>query len=102
MPLEARGGAARHVVAAARVLPDGRRAVAVVPRLTGQLAGGAPPVGSVWGDTVIPWAGPLEAGPGWRCVLSGGEVQSSASGLVLSELLTRLPVALLVTDRTTG
>jgi (1->4)-alpha-D-glucan 1-alpha-D-glucosylmutase len=102
VPLEARGGAARHVVAAARVLPDGRQAVAVVPRLASRLAGGAPPVGSVWGDTVIPWAGPLKAGPGWRCVLSGGEVQSTASGLVLSELLTRLPVALLVTDRTTG
>ena len=98
VPLPVQGTAAAHAVAQARVLPDGRRAVAVVPRFSWQLSGGAAPVGEAWGDTMIPCAGPLKEGTGWRCVLSGGEVQCCATGLMLGELLARLPVALLVAD----
>ncbi|MBY3552923.1 malto-oligosyltrehalose synthase [Modestobacter lapidis] len=81
-PVEATGTAADSVVAF-----DRGGAVTVATRLPVRLAG------TGWGDTALH----LPTGS-WRDLLTGSRVVSDASGAAVSELLTRLPVALLARD----
>ncbi|SFO46937.1 maltooligosyl trehalose synthase [Geodermatophilus obscurus] len=81
-PVAATGSAARNVVAF-----DRGGAVTVATRLPVALAA------TGWGDTAL--ALPTGA---WRDVLTGGRVVADAAGVLVGDLLARLPVALLVRD----
>ncbi|GAB3324100.1 malto-oligosyltrehalose synthase [Geodermatophilus aquaeductus] len=81
-PVEATGSAAGSVVAF-----DRGGAVTVATRLPVGLAG------TGWGDTALA----LPTGS-WRDVLTGTRVVSDAAGLPVADLLSRLPVALLVRE----
>ncbi|SFT53819.1 maltooligosyl trehalose synthase [Geodermatophilus amargosae] len=81
-PVEVTGSAADHVVAF-----DRGGAVTVATRLPVGLAAAG------WGDTALA----LSTGA-WRDVLTGTRVVSDAGGVTVGELLSRLPVALLVQE----
>jgi (1->4)-alpha-D-glucan 1-alpha-D-glucosylmutase len=84
-PVEATGSAAGSVVAFDRGSGGQGGAVTVVTRLPVALAA------TGWGDTAL--ALPTGA---WRDVLTGDRVMADAGGVPVGDLLTRLPVALLV------
>jgi (1->4)-alpha-D-glucan 1-alpha-D-glucosylmutase len=84
-PVEATGSAAGSVVAFDRGSGGQGGAVTVVTRLPVALAA------TGWGDTAL--ALPTGA---WRDVLTGDRVVADAGGVPVGDLLTRLPVALLV------
>jgi (1->4)-alpha-D-glucan 1-alpha-D-glucosylmutase len=97
VPLGVSGRWAEHVVAFARVSPDGSdAAVTVTPRLAGRVMGDPPaePLGRRWADTAVHLSGELPPG-GWRDLLTGAP-RSFRPALALSALLGTLPVALLV------
>ena len=81
-PVPATGAAADHVVAF-----DRSGVVTVATRLPAALAE------TGWGDTTLP----LPTGA-WRDLLTGARVVSDAAGVQVAELLSALPVALLVRD----
>jgi (1->4)-alpha-D-glucan 1-alpha-D-glucosylmutase len=81
-PVEVTGSAADHVVAF-----DRRGVVAVATRLPVGLARDG------WGDTALQ----LPNGP-WRDLLTGERFVSDVAGVAADQLLSRLPVALLVKD----
>jgi (1->4)-alpha-D-glucan 1-alpha-D-glucosylmutase len=81
-PVEVTGSAARHVVAF-----DRGGAVTVATRLPVALAA------TGWDDTALA----LSTGA-WRDVLTGARVVADAGGAPVADLLSRLPVALLVRD----
>ena len=95
-PLQAEGVRAPHVVAFGRAHGDDALLV-VVPRLTGGLRP-APPMRDAWGDTAIRIS-PEFSGLAWRCTLGGHVVQPRDGVLQLSDLLSRLPVAVLAPSR---
>lgn len=95
-PLLAEGARAQHVVAFGRARGDDAMLV-VVPRLTGGLRPGAP-MGDAWADTAIRIS-PEFSGLAWRCSLGGQVVEPRDGVLRLSDLLARLPVAVLVPSR---
>ncbi|MFL5580865.1 MAG: malto-oligosyltrehalose synthase [Gemmatimonadaceae bacterium] len=102
VPLEVRGERAAHLVAFVR-REGGRVAVALAPRLALTLAGGAPPVGAVWGDTTV--ALPTELAGAWlRCVLNGRAVEVGAAGggasLRIADALRSLPAGVLLGSTT--
>jgi len=81
-PLTATGVAADHVVAF-----DRGGVLTVATRLPATLAE------TGWGDTTLP----LSTGA-WRDLLTGARIVSDVSGVQVAELLSSLPVALLVRD----
>ena len=90
-PVTATGSGARHVISFARRGPAGV-AVAVAARFPLTLArDGSPPVGKLWRETRL--LTPPAAR--WRCALGGHAIEQKGDGLALSEVLERLPVALL-------
>ena len=95
-PLAAEGSQAEHGIAFQRAQHDDALLV-VVPRLTGGL-GGVEARREVWGDTLIrvPSHGTARS---WRCELGGQVVHSQNGVLVLGDLLSRLPVAVLAPHR---
>ncbi|MGN6474383.1 MAG: malto-oligosyltrehalose synthase [Mycobacteriales bacterium] len=95
LPLGVRGSRADHVVAFARVTTSDT-AVVVVPRLTHTLAGhSAFPLGmGVWGDTTIDL--PPDVNPDLVDVLTRSIPQARNNTLLVGELLSDLPVALLI------
>jgi (1->4)-alpha-D-glucan 1-alpha-D-glucosylmutase len=95
LPLTATGAAAKHVVAFARVT-DAAKVLVVVPRLSHGLAGdGRFPVGDeVWGDTALQLLS--LAGGGFLDMLTGREISAAAPLVGVGEVLSQLPVALLV------
>jgi (1->4)-alpha-D-glucan 1-alpha-D-glucosylmutase len=78
-PLEVVGRDARHVIAFARVAPNGEASVTLVPRLGWTLGEGR--IGQLlahdWHDTALRW--PAELGGDWRDVLAG-PVPTTAAG----------------------
>ncbi len=100
IPLEVTGEKAEHVVAFARTDGEGRVAVTIAPRMALQLLGEAAeqplPEAKVWGDTAVRLPSHL-ASARFECILTGETVGAGAS-LKLSEVLARLPVALLLAD----
>ena len=94
-PLAPEGPAAVHVVAFARGEPGSGCLVAVVPRLTGGMSDGVPPVQpSLWAGTRLrlPDGWPAH----WVCALSGETLDAAGGALALDEVLQRLPAALLL------
>ena len=100
IPLEVTGEKAEHVVAFARTDEEGRVAVTIAPRMALQLLGESAeqplPEAKTWGDTAVRLPSHL-AGARFECILTGEPVAAGAS-LKLSEVLARLPVALLLAD----
>jgi (1->4)-alpha-D-glucan 1-alpha-D-glucosylmutase len=90
LPLEVTGQQRDHVVAFARLAPDGDVLVVVTPRLPGSLMADGWPLGGAWDDTSV-HLGEIEVG---RDLLAGAAVKGRGT-LVLRELLTELPLALL-------
>ncbi len=86
-PVGVTGPAADHVVAFDRGPGGQGGAVTVATRLPVALAA------TGWGDTALD----LPSGA-WRDALTGTRVVSDAGGVLVGDLLTRLPVALLVRD----
>ncbi len=90
------GEEAGSLLALARSGSDGSAAVAVVTRLAGRLhsAAGDLPTGDDFGETVVdlPGAAPLE----YRDVLSGQMLRAEGGRLRVADVLSHLPVALLV------
>ncbi|HVM13690.1 MAG TPA: malto-oligosyltrehalose synthase [Egibacteraceae bacterium] len=101
-PLPATGRWADHLVAFARVAPDGDALVVAVPRLPGRIMGqaGMPPVGDVWGDTAVTFPTEL-ARSEWTCLLTGDR-HGAAPRHEASAVLGRLPVTLLSTRTENG
>ncbi|MET0624455.1 MAG: malto-oligosyltrehalose synthase, partial [Pyrinomonadaceae bacterium] len=97
VPLEARGRRAENVVAFARSL-DGEAVVAVAGRFFTRLGVGREGrlrLGrEAWGDTTLSLEG--VEGRRFRDVLTGREFDADGGALPLAELLSPLPVALLV------
>ncbi|MBA2317712.1 MAG: malto-oligosyltrehalose synthase [Euzebyales bacterium] len=95
LPLEVTGRWAAHVVAFARLAPDGDAVVVVASRLPRAVMGDAlaPPVGEVWADTAVALPDDL-AGTAWRDALGGPG--AAGDRLPLAQVLSALPVALLV------
>jgi (1->4)-alpha-D-glucan 1-alpha-D-glucosylmutase len=95
LPLAARGQAAEHVVAFARVTTSDT-AIVVAPRLTYTLTGGGSwPIGpDVWGDTVIDL--PPEVNPDLVDALTRSIPNPREHSLLVGEVLATLPVALLI------
>lgn len=92
----AHGGAAAHVAALRRDHPEHGGVIAVATRLPHGLAGPAWPVGSAWGDAVLP----MDGAPGTVVDALTGRALAVADGHVaLAEVLAVLPVALLTWDR---
>jgi (1->4)-alpha-D-glucan 1-alpha-D-glucosylmutase len=93
LPLPLEGVRSGHAVAFARVL--GRNwHVTVVPRLlTGFVPQGAPPLGSVWGDTraLLPGEAPAR----WAGILGGEDLESKNGELPLAAVFSRFPAGLL-------
>lgn len=89
-PLQATGARGRQVLAFARGRGDESLVVAV-PRLLGDLAEGALPLGEAfWGGTVLPLP------PGrWREVVTGAEIVADGSPHPVGALLEALPIAVL-------
>jgi (1->4)-alpha-D-glucan 1-alpha-D-glucosylmutase len=91
-PLEPLGQRAEHVVAYARA-----ETIVIVPRLPRTLSGEDPPLGGVWGSTVLA-LGP-RANRAYREILSGRTIaavdRDGRSVLPLAEALAVLPVAVL-------
>jgi malto-oligosyltrehalose synthase len=98
LPLTATGRASRHVLTFARGT-DSATVIVVVPRLAWTLAGdGRFPVGpDVWGDTSIQLLS--LGGETFVDVLTGSEFADHGSLAPVGDLLSRLPVALLVARR---
>ncbi|HEY2026179.1 MAG TPA: malto-oligosyltrehalose synthase [Gemmatimonadaceae bacterium] len=92
-PLAVEGRRTRNVYAYRRTHEEDA-CVVVVPRLTGEL-GDPIPIGPTWSDTTIR-LGEADSVGAWRCVLGGTVVQSEAQGLPVGDVLSRLPVAVLV------
>jgi maltose alpha-D-glucosyltransferase/alpha-amylase/(1->4)-alpha-D-glucan 1-alpha-D-glucosylmutase len=94
-PLEVTGPSAAHVVASCRA-EGGTSVVTIVPRLPYAVAGpGRWPVGAgVWSDTSLDLPG---GRAGWTDVLTGRE-HDACSPARLSDLLSTLPVAVLVAE----
>jgi (1->4)-alpha-D-glucan 1-alpha-D-glucosylmutase len=97
VPLPVAGTRAGHVFAFARAF-DPRAAVVVVPRLTTTLlAHSAVPIGrDVWGDTRVMLPQRI-AEQAWRNVFTD-EIVGGERHLDVSQVLRRLPVALLRAD----
>jgi (1->4)-alpha-D-glucan 1-alpha-D-glucosylmutase len=97
-PLEAAGAHAAHVFAFARRI-GADQIVAIAPRLTTRLTGGARlPLGvETWDDTGIPW--PAADGRVVRDLITGRRLEPSAdgtgAGIRLADALRICPVALL-------
>lgn len=93
VPLDVTGRWADHLVAFARVAPDGDALLVVTPRLPGRVMGDAPhpPLGSAWADTAV--ALPDELARPWSSLLTG-ERHDASDRLPIAELLATLPVAL--------
>ncbi len=98
LPLEATGAEIEHVIAFARRYGN-QELITVTPRLCLLLTEGiaTPPLGEVWGDTVLtlPHATPEMR---YRDLFTGAEFTPTAGALALSEILQRFPVALLVRE----
>jgi (1->4)-alpha-D-glucan 1-alpha-D-glucosylmutase len=95
VPLQVDGPCAGHVVAYARVAPDGKDAVLVVaPRLTAAIGGDRrPALGEDWTGTTIRLPEQLQ-GRVWTSLLDPGAAQTTAPTLEVGDLLGRVPVAL--------
>jgi (1->4)-alpha-D-glucan 1-alpha-D-glucosylmutase len=91
-PLAAAGSRAGNALAFRRVV-QGDECVVVVPMLTCRLDGEVPVQGA-WGDTALSL--PAEAARAWRCELGGQIVHSEQGRLPLTDVLARLPAAVLV------
>ena len=92
VPLRATGTHAAHVVAFARRQGE-MKAIAIAPRLPLTLAGGEPPTGDRWADTMLEL--PSTTQP-WRCAFTGIPVEAGARALRLSDALGALPVGLFI------
>ncbi|HMN81370.1 MAG TPA: malto-oligosyltrehalose synthase [Burkholderiaceae bacterium] len=98
LPLELRGGQARHGIAFARCIGSAV-VIVVATRLHASLAPevGELPVGAVWGDTELVW--PDGGAPGGHAALtdaiSGRRIELGSASLRLTELLADFPVAML-------
>jgi (1->4)-alpha-D-glucan 1-alpha-D-glucosylmutase len=88
VPLETRGRHADHLCAFARIA-DGRKAVAVAPRLVTSLLRDGGTID--WADTVVS----LPGGGAWRDVLAGRDLGARQGAIAAAELLADFPVALL-------
>jgi (1->4)-alpha-D-glucan 1-alpha-D-glucosylmutase len=101
LPLAAQGRAREHVCAFARVAGDDA-VVAVAPRLTLKLAGGAerPPVGDIWGDARVALPADLPAGA-YRDAFTGATISLPGpdGALRLADTLGTFPLALLHRDQ---
>ncbi len=107
-PLDVRGRWADHVLAFARSAPGAPTVVVVCPRNLGRVTDGGnfPPVGRIWADTELALPGPglgVAEGTPWHEVLSGhtvdavaGAADAGGTSIALAELMSTLPVALLV------
>jgi (1->4)-alpha-D-glucan 1-alpha-D-glucosylmutase len=102
LPLEARGPAARHVLAFARIGARGDgAAIAAVPRLPRTLVGNGrdAPAGAAWGETRLALPAEL-AERRWTSALDGrsldGAAGSAGRELRLADVLDPLPAALLL------
>jgi (1->4)-alpha-D-glucan 1-alpha-D-glucosylmutase len=96
-PLECRGPLAEHVLAFGRVA---KKAIAltIVPRLLARRGSEQLSLGkSYWGDETKLLA-PPEAGPRLVNPLTGERLTVDRGALLLAEVFTRLPVALLVNE----
>lgn len=97
-PLSASGDHAENLVALARTHAD-QAVIAVAPRLTVGLTGfgGLPPIGEVWGTTMLTLPDEL-ARRDWCDIFTGRPHQSGTqgSGIALAGLFAQLPFALLV------
>ncbi len=95
-PVAARGEAAEHVCAFARVRA-GAGVLVIVPRLVARLTGGElrPPLGEVWGETVL-LLGEYAGRPARS--LFTGEMVVLGERVLLADLLRRFPVGLFQFD----
>jgi (1->4)-alpha-D-glucan 1-alpha-D-glucosylmutase len=95
VPLAVTGRWADHLVAYARVGPEGDALVVVVPRLPGRVMDGSgePPVGAAWADTAVALPSQL-AGMSWSNTLTG-QPHPAGRSLDAAAVLATLPVALL-------
>ena len=94
IPLLASGTHAGSVIAFARRLDDAA-VLCVVPRLSVAVSGpGRLPIGNHWGDTSL--AIPPDCGEEFRDAFTGNVVGVTASVIRVADLLTTLPVALLL------
>ncbi len=96
LPLELSGALSDHAIAFERSLGN-QRVIAIAPRLTTALVKeGEFPLGeSVWGETGIKLA---DSGQGsWRDLLTGDRIKGGDK-LLLKDVLTQFPVALLVNE----
>ena len=91
LPLETSGRHADHLCAFARIA-DGRKAVAVAPRLVTSLLREGGTID--WADTVIA----LPEGKAWRDVLAGRDLGERHGAIAAAELLADFPVALLAAE----
>lgn len=94
IPLNATGPRAGSVVAVAR-LHEGRRAIAIVPRMLARVTGSKPPRAATWRETRV--ALPPGFGRDWRDALTGRIVAADDGRMLrLDRALSGLPVALLM------
>ena len=98
VPLRATGAHGDHVVAFARRQGE-MKAIAIAPRLPLRFAGGEPPTGDRWGDTMLEL--PTSTHP-WRCAFTGIGVEAGARALRLSDALGALPVGLFISGPDTA
>jgi (1->4)-alpha-D-glucan 1-alpha-D-glucosylmutase len=91
-PLVAEGEHAERVLSFRRE-HRGEARIVVVPRITSGLEA-AVPIGAVWRDTRLRLPA-ADGGRVWRCQLGGQVVHSLQGMLALSQVLARLPVAVL-------
>jgi (1->4)-alpha-D-glucan 1-alpha-D-glucosylmutase len=98
VPLAVHGSRAEHLVALARCRGD-QWALAVAPRLSARLCGfgGPPPIGDIWGDTMVELPAEFPA-DGAVDVFTGRRCRAAASSLTAADLLATFPVAMLVSS----
>jgi (1->4)-alpha-D-glucan 1-alpha-D-glucosylmutase len=95
-PLQLHGRHALNLFAFLRHSPSAA-SITVVPRLTHLLAPHGSPTGDVWRDTTLHLPPSLPAPARWRDAFTGAEHSTeSRSTLAIPEILTTLPVALLI------
>lgn len=96
--IAAEGERSAHAFAfARRMANDSHVCIVAVPRLTMGLGVEGAPIGrAAWGETRLPLPGSLARIRGWRCALSGREIEGSSGGLMLAQLLPAFPAVVLV------